>query len=186
MFFLYKYCYSADISSAYRRIKIEEDHQPFQLVIFFDFTKTNWHLYPIVTLQTGMIFGATQSGTYLDLAIERVAEEATTRVVKITLLFLRQVDNLLSSFRTQQELETVGEEIFKLMEKHNLPLQMKFSSIEKAHPDWEADTPVETLMGYRWNKRTDHIIPSISLTRDNRTKKFKGDLIKNNLTSWKR
>merc|ERR1711867_301384 len=111
--------------------------------------------------------------------MEVVAEEAITRMTRVTLLFLRQVDNMLNSFRTQQELEFVGEEIFKLMEKYNLPLQMKFSSIERAHPDWEADTPVETLMGYRWNKRTDHIIPSISLTRDNRTKKFKGDLIKN-------
>ena len=45
-FFLYKYAYSEDISSAYRRVKIKENHQPFQLVIFFDFSKDNWHLFP--------------------------------------------------------------------------------------------------------------------------------------------
>merc|ERR1711888_123193 len=178
-FFLFKYAYSVDISSAFRRVKIKENHQPFQLVIFFDFTKENWDQYPIITLQTGMIFGAIQSGTYLDLALEVVADEASTLMVEITLRYLRQVDNMLNSFRTKQELELLGEEIYKLMRKYNLPLQFKFSSIERAHPDWEADTPVETLLGYQWDKRTDQILPNINLTRDNKTKKFKGDLIKN-------
>ena len=126
-----------------------------------------------------MIFGAIQSGTYLDLALEVVADEAITLMVEITLRYLRQVDNMLNSFRTRLELETLGEEIYKLMRKYNLPLQLKFSSIEEAHPDWEADTRVETLLGYEWDKRTDLLIPNINLTRDNKNKGIKGELIRN-------
>ena len=64
------------------------------------------------------------------------------------------------------------------MNRFNLPLQIKYSTIEEEHPDWDADVPQETLLGYRWSKRTDEIIPNIELTRDNKCKGVKGDLIK--------
>ena len=176
---LYKYAYSSDISSAFRRIKIGNEHQPFQLVVFFDFSKENWEQFPIVTVQTGMIFGAVQSGTYLELALEVVADEAASLMVEITIRYLRQVDNMLNSLRTKPELEALGEEIFQLMKKYNLPLQLKYSSIEEAHPDWQADTRVESLLGYEWDKTTDLVVPNVNLTRDNRGKGIKGELIKN-------
>ena len=64
------------------------------------------------------------------------------------------------------------------MNKFNLPLQIKYSTIEAAHPDWQADVPQESLLGYRWSKCTDEIIPQIELTRDHKCKGVKGDLIK--------
>ena len=100
-------------------------------------------------------------------------------MVEITIRFLRQVDNILTSLRTKAELEALGEEIFQLMKKYNLPLQLKYSSIEDAHPDWQADTQIESLLGYEWNKSTDVIIPNVNLTRDNRGKGIKGELLKN-------
>ena len=83
MFTLFRFPYSSDMSSAFRRLKVEPEHQRYQLVVFFDFTKENWELYPIVTLQIGLIFGAVQSGTFLELGMEQVADEAETTIAEV-------------------------------------------------------------------------------------------------------
>ena len=67
--------------------------------------------------------------------MEIVADEAVSIMVEITICYLRQVDNMLTSLRTKAELETLGEEIYQLMRKYNLPLQLKYASTEDAHPN---------------------------------------------------
>ena len=49
-FTLFRYPYSSDISSAFRRLKVEPAHQRYQLVIFFYFSQKDWELHPIVTI----------------------------------------------------------------------------------------------------------------------------------------
>ena len=100
-------------------------------------------------------------------------------MAEVTIRYLRQVNNMLTSVRTEEELVALGEEVHNLMNKFNLPLQIKYSTIKEVHPNWEADIPQETLLGYRWDKITDQIIPNIELTRDNKGRGLKGDLIKN-------
>ena len=110
--------------------------------------------------------------------MEQVADEAETTMAEVTIRHLRQVDNMLASVRTKEELETLGEEVHKLMCKYSLPLQIRYATSKEAHPDWLADVPQETLLGYWWNKETDEIIPQVDLTRDNKGKGMKGELIK--------
>ena len=88
MFTLFRFPYSSDMLSAFRRLKVEPEHQRYQLVVFFDFTKENWELYPIVTLQLGLIFGAVQSGTFLELGMEQVADKAETTMAEVTIRYL--------------------------------------------------------------------------------------------------
>ena len=85
---------------------------------------------------------------------------------------------MLASVRTKEELETLGEEVYKLMCKYSLPLQIRYATSKEAHPDWQADVPQETLLGYQWNKETDEIIPQVDLTCDNKGKGIRADLIK--------
>ena len=85
---------------------------------------------------------------------------------------------MLASVRSKEELETLGEEVHRLMCKFSLPLQIRYATSKEVHPDWLADVPQETLLGYRWNKVTDEIIPQVDLTRDNKGKGMKGELIR--------
>ena len=110
--------------------------------------------------------------------MEQVADEAETTMAEVTIRYLRQVDNMLASVRTREELEELGEEVYQLMNKFNLPLQIKYSTTEKEHPDWSSDVPLETLLGYRWCKVKDEILPNVELTRDNKSRGMKGDLIR--------
>ena len=96
--------------------------------------------------------------------MEQVADEAETTMAEVTIRYLRQVDNMLASVRTREELEVLGEEVYQLMNRFNLPLQIKYSTTEKEHPDWSSDVPLETLLGYRWCKHEDEILPNAELT----------------------
>ena len=107
-----------------------------------------------------------------------MADEATDPMAEVTIRHLRQVDNMLASVRSKEELVMLGEEVHRLMCKFSLPLQIRYATSKEVHPDWLADVPQETLLGYRWNKVTDEIIPQVDLTRDNKGKGMKGELIR--------
>ena len=93
-FTLYHVPYSSDIRSAYRRVKVDPSCQPFQLLLLFDFNKTNWSDYQIV-MQNGLPYGLTQSGTYLELALDEVADSVEHPMAKIIIQNFCIVDNLL-------------------------------------------------------------------------------------------
>ena len=78
LFILYPYAYSSDISSAYRRIKVDPSQVAYQLLVLFDFKKPDWHLHPIIVQQLGLPFGSTQAGCWLELAMEDVSEQTIT------------------------------------------------------------------------------------------------------------
>ena len=120
----------------------------FNWLFLFYFSKDNWEEYPIVTLQTGLIFGAVQSGTFLELVLDQVADKAENPMAKVTIRHLRQVDNMLASVRTKKELEMLGAEVPRLMCKFSLPLQIRYATSKEAHPNWLADVPQEMLLGY--------------------------------------
>ena len=60
-FVLYPFPYSSDISSAYRRLKVDPSQVAFQLLVLFDFQKQDWDQHPVVTEQLGLPFGGPAS-----------------------------------------------------------------------------------------------------------------------------
>ena len=64
------------------------------------------------------------------------------------------------------------------MNKYNLPLQLRYSTTKEEHPDWESDVPQEILLGYRWDKILDELIPNLEITHGNKGRGLKGELLK--------
>ena len=97
--------YSADISHAYRCFLVKPEHQVFQLMIGFDFSKGNWQDHPIVIKLKTLLYGAAQSGAILENSIRKfVAPHIGDPVAKFVLTYLRLVDNILTSFRSKKKM----------------------------------------------------------------------------------
>ena len=107
-FTLYSHPLSADIQSAYRKILVHPEHRRYQLLCFYDFSKTDWENNPLVCEQVGLPFGCVQSGTYLELILEKVSKTTKIPLAALIMLFFRQVDNFLYSFSTREALHEIG------------------------------------------------------------------------------
>ena len=66
------------------------------------------------------------------------------------------------------------------MTRHNLPLQLPYSTSKEAHYDWDRDVPCETLLGYVWEKENDTLKPDITLSHGRLKQGLKGLLLKDN------
>lgn len=73
-FLLYQVPFSADIGHAYRRVGEKEELQVFQLLVSFDFTKSDWYNHPIIVRQKTLLYGGILSETILELVIRRAAK----------------------------------------------------------------------------------------------------------------
>ena len=96
--------------------------------------------------------------------MELVAKEANDDLAKFINRFYRQVDNLIYSFKTKDQLYKIGTEIDRIMTLHNLPLQLKFSTNQANHFDFASDHPEEVLPGYNWDKKAITLIPNIVIS----------------------
>ena len=120
-FSLYHIPYSGDVKSAYRRVKVAEDHQWFQLLILFKFSKEDGQNYPLICVQEGLIFGACQAGTFLEICVNRTSKVARYDLAEVFIKYFRQVDNVLYSFKDKDQLYQICDEIKRIMTLYNLP-----------------------------------------------------------------
>ena len=88
-----------------------------------------------------------------------VAKTVSTPLVALIILYFRQVDNFLYSFRTKESLHKVGFEIDKVMTAHNLHLQLPFSTTQQDHYNFEVDHCNEVVLGCEWDKVLDQLLP---------------------------
>ena len=115
------------------RVRVHSDHTNYQLLILFDFSKDDWENYPWVVQYHGMFFGATQSGAYLELALNRVSNFARTELAKLIIKYFRAVDNMLHSFETKEQMIAIAEEIDEVMTSFNFPLQRPYTTAAAHH-----------------------------------------------------
>ena len=59
----------------------------------------------------GLPFGSSQSGNLLELILEKTAESTEIALAKLVILYFRQVDNFLYSFKSKETLHKIGFEI---------------------------------------------------------------------------
>ena len=71
---------------------------------------------------------------------------------------------MLYSFKSKKDLYEFGREIDKIMTHHNLPLQITFSTSEAHHFNLSEDHAEETVLGYKWDKVKDVIIPDVIIS----------------------
>ena len=88
------------------------------------------------------------------------------------------MDNLLYSFQTKELLESTGEEIFDLLEHHNLQLQNRYSTSKLHHYDFSIEQPQEVILGFHWCKINDTICPATILSHGRLRDGSKGKLLK--------
>ena len=93
--------------------------------------------------------------------MKEVAKATDDHMANLIILYFRAVDKLLYSFSSKEDLYKVGHEINKIMVQHNLPLQIPFSTSQAHHYNFFLDHSEETVLGYRWIKSEDLIIPDI-------------------------
>ena len=93
----------------------------------------------------GIPFWCYQSGTYLELILERVATTTQIPLAALVMVYFRQVDNFLYSFKSKNTLHKIGFEINRIMEQHNLNLQIPFSTTKDDHYDFEKDHSEEVI-----------------------------------------
>ena len=130
---MYSAVYSADIKSENRKLQVSESDRNFQLLVLFDFTKDNWMDYPVVVQQVNLPFGVKQARVFLELVLYEVGTKASSSLARTIICHFQLVDNLLYSFQTKELLESTGEEIFDLLEHHNLQLQNRYSTSKLHH-----------------------------------------------------
>ena len=177
-FLMYSAAYSSDVKSAYRKLQVCEEDRNFQLLILFDFSKENWMDFPLVVQQVNLPFGVKQAGVFLELVLYEVGTKAPSPLARTIICHFRLVDNLLYSFQTKELLESTGEEIFKLLEHHNLHLQNKYSTNELHHYDFSTEQPQEVILGFKWCKQNDTICPATVLSLGRSKDGSKGKLLK--------
>ena len=176
-FTLYSHPLSADIKSAYRKVKVSPEHRNFQLLVLFNFEKDDWENYPILCQQLGLPFGCIQSGTFLELILIMVAKATTIFLAALVILYFRQVDNFLYSFRSKEMIYKVGFKIDRVMKDHNLHLQLPFSTTQQDHYDFELDHSSEVVLGYEWDKVLNQILPHTIISHKRGTQGKKGLLL---------
>ena len=134
--------------------------------------------HPVVVQQVNLPFGVKQAGVFLELVLYEVGTKASSPLARIIICHFRLVDNLLYSFQTKELLESTGEEIFKLLEHHNLHLQHRYSTSELHHYDFSIEQPQEVILGFRWCKLSDTICPATVLSHGRSRDGSKGKLLK--------
>ena len=171
--------YSSDIAHAFRTVLLSPEHQPYQLLVFFDFGKEDWWNHPLTIKQKTLMTGGQQSQLLLELVIrELVAPTIENQEAKKIVLYNRLVDNHLHSFRTQEEMKTVAHSISEAYDSFSMSLKTIYDTSKKFSPNDDiAETDI--LLGYQWNRVTDQLTPNISL---NKTKKIAGKTIALGLT----
>ena len=85
--------------------------------------------------------------------MNRASKVAGYKLAKVIIRYFRQVDNMLHSFKMKEQLYQIGDEINRVMNLYNLPLQNKFTTNEENHYHFENDHPSEVLLGYVWDKK---------------------------------
>ena len=84
------------------------------------------------------------------------------------ILYFRQVDNFLYSFKSKETLPKIGFEICRVMDMRSLNLQIPFSTSKDDHYNFSRDHEQEVILGYNWDKVKDvlypHTIISVSYT----------------------
>ena len=93
-----------------------------------------------------------------------MAKATDDHMANLIILYFRAVDKLLYSFSSKEDLYKVGHEINKIMVQHNLPLQIPFSTSQAHHYNFFLDHSEETVLGYKWIKSGDLIIPDIIIS----------------------
>ena len=71
--------YSVDMGHAYRKIRVHESHQPYQLLCYFNLDDPQWKKNPQVVMQQTLMYGGQQSESILELTIHRAMEEEKKR-----------------------------------------------------------------------------------------------------------
>ena len=155
--------YSADIHHAYRCFLVKPEHQVFQLMIGFDFSRGNWQGHPIVVKLKTLLYGAAHPGAILENIIRKfVAPHIGDPVAKFILTYLRLVDNILTSFRSKKEMTRVAIEINRTLSKYSLDLKMIGDTSKEFADDWDEEDNNEIIFGYIWDKVTDNLKPNIT------------------------
>ena len=142
--------------------------------MLFDFDKVNWSEHPQIVIQKCLPYGVTQSGTYLQLALDEVANSVDHPTSNLIISNFCIVDNLLFLFQSPAEMHEVAGVIKETMVHHSLPLQQPSTTSNKYHPDFKEDHPSEVVLGYLWCKVQDTIVPNIVLSHGRKSKGKKG------------
>ena len=59
-------------------MQVSKEDRRFQLLIFFDFSETDWMNFPIIVEQINLPFGVKQAGIFLELVLYEVGSQATS------------------------------------------------------------------------------------------------------------
>ena len=158
-FTLFPVAYSADIAHCYRNFQLHPSQQQYQLMWYFDLSKTSWENYPKLIKQKTLIYRGTQSEILVEVCIRKyIANKMEPGVARLILEFYRLVDNMTYSFRITQDMIKEAKIIREELAKYNLPLKCCFETNDPATPSEAANT---IIYGYTWNKQKDTLSPHI-------------------------
>ena len=136
--------------------------QHFQDCFFYEDPETC--KIPVIYKRERMDFGDKAAATSLELSHHKYIVKACIIAISIYILSqIRYSDNVLSSFKTQEEMYAVKEDIIQAYKKYNMELKyIKTASKYKEKPN--DDDGEEVLLGMKYNPKEDTISPNINLS----------------------
>ena len=140
---------TTDISKAFHRIIVDEDHRKF-----LKFLWINFESYELLTYQF-KVFGATCSPYLLQETLQTHLsqnEEGNKFVAKF------YVDNYMNTYDSQDELVTDKVTLDNVMNQASMPLQEWVSNNEHFNSLYQLAVPVtQNVLGISWNPNTDNM-----------------------------
>ena len=147
------------------------EHQVFQLLVYFDFSKEDWYNYPKIVRQKTLLYGGILSETILELAIRRAAKAMREGDAKQILIYQHLVDNILTSTRTLNKTKIIALEIFSILAYRNLNLKKIYDTTKDYAIEWSDEDTLDILFGYKWNRVNDMMSPNVTITHGKKRRK---------------
>ena len=143
-----KYAIAGDIMKFYQSVKLHEDHYHLQMMLWTDSMEPNEE--PEEYVITRLTFGLKSSSQQLEHCIDLLAEENkhNTQMYR-TLKLGRYVDDIMDSFDTEQEVESLKVNLIETLQKYGMKLKAFASSYEKP-PKTISDGTSLVVGGYIW------------------------------------
>ena len=143
-----KYAIAGDIMKFYQSVKLHEDHYHLQMMLWTDSMDPNEE--PEEYVITRLTFGLKSSSQQLEHCIDLLAEENKHKTQMYRTLKLgRYVDDIMDSFETQKEVESLKVDLTETLEKYGMKLKAFASSYEKP-PKTISDGTSLVVGGYIW------------------------------------